>query len=62
MPQKKMAAEPRAPRPRVNCRRFSKLRCADLRAVMNRKFRRDNRRYLQEEILETQPFMEQEDE
>ena len=62
MPQKKDSVEPRPPGTRVSCRRFSKLCCADFRAVMNRKFQRDNRRYLREEILETQPFMEQEDE
>ena len=43
-------APPRAPRHPTSCRRYSKLCCADFRAVLNRKFRRDNRRYLREEI------------
>ncbi len=47
-------APPRAPRHPTSCRRaaarYSKLCCADFRAALNRKFRRDNRRYLHKYI------------
>ena len=52
MPSKKITTPPRTPRHPVSCRKFSKLCCADFRAVLNRRFRRDNRKHLRESPCE----------
>lgn len=43
-----MTARRGPPRHPVSCRRFSKDCCQDFQDVMNRKFRRDNRRHPRE--------------
>ena len=51
MPIKKNTGLPRAPRHPTSCRQISPGCCADRREVLNRQFRRENRKYLSQRAV-----------